>query len=101
MSLATRYTLRHDCGSQPRRPSAVSRQSNLKTCPNHLPKAGAKENYPRPSPPMARKPALSTDKLKDLGAEKLAQLVLDEAERNAGFRRQVKAALAGRLGRRP
>ncbi|MBW4982740.1 hypothetical protein KZZ07_09325 [Mameliella sp. CS4] len=50
---------------------------------------------------MARKPALSTDKLKDLGAEKLAQLVLDEAERNAGFRRQVKAALAGRLGRRP
>ena len=50
---------------------------------------------------MARKPALSTDKLKDLGAETLAQLVLDEAERNAGFRRQVKAALAGRLGRRP
>jgi hypothetical protein len=47
---------------------------------------------------MARKPALSTDKLKDLGADKLAQLVLDEAERNAGFRRQVKAALAGKSG---
>ncbi|WP_417211694.1 DUF6880 family protein [Antarctobacter sp.] len=47
---------------------------------------------------MARKPALSTDKLKDLGVEKLAQLVLDQAERNAGFRRQVKAALAGKSG---
>ncbi|OAN79157.1 hypothetical protein A8B82_08465 [Sulfitobacter sp. EhC04] len=47
---------------------------------------------------MARKPALSTDKLKDLGTDKLAQLVLDEAERNAGFRRQVKAALAGKSG---
>lgn len=47
---------------------------------------------------MARKSALSTDKLKGLGANKLAQLVLDEAERNAGFRRQVKAALAGKSG---
>jgi hypothetical protein len=47
---------------------------------------------------MAREPALSTDKLKGLGVEKLAQLVLDEAERNAGFRRQVKAALAGKSG---
>ncbi len=47
---------------------------------------------------MTRKPALSTDKLKDLGVEKLAQLVLDEAERNSGFRRQVKAALAGKSG---
>lgn len=36
--------------------------------------------------------------MKDLGFEKLAQLVLDEAERNAGFRRQVKAALAGKSG---
>ncbi|WP_396627760.1 DUF6880 family protein, partial [Mameliella alba] len=36
--------------------------------------------------------------MKELGAEKLAQLVLDEAERNAGFRRQVKAALAGKSG---
>ena len=47
---------------------------------------------------MARTPALTTEKLKDLGADKLAQLVLDEAERNAGFRRQVKAALAGKSG---
>ncbi len=47
---------------------------------------------------MARKPALSTDKLKDLGIEKLAQLVLEEAERNAGFRRHVKTALAGKSG---
>lgn len=47
---------------------------------------------------MARKPALTTDKLKDLGSDKLAQLVLEEAERNAGFRRQVKAALAGKSG---
>jgi hypothetical protein len=47
---------------------------------------------------MARKPALSIDKLNDLGVDKLAQLVLDEAKRNAGFRRQVKAALAGKSG---
>lgn len=47
---------------------------------------------------MFRKPALSTDKLKDLGADKLAQLVLEEAERNVGFRRQVKAAMAGAEG---
>lgn len=49
---------------------------------------------------MARKPALSIDTLKDLGANTLARLVLAEAARNAGFRRQVKAALAGRGGRR-
>ncbi|QUS36371.1 hypothetical protein GR316_08875 [Falsirhodobacter algicola] len=47
---------------------------------------------------MPRKPALSPDKLKDLGTDKLAQLVLEEAERNAGFRRQVKAAMAGAGG---
>ncbi len=47
---------------------------------------------------MARKSALTTDKLKDLGTDKLAQLVLDEADRNAGFRRQVNAALAGKSG---
>lgn len=47
---------------------------------------------------MARKPVLSTDKLKDLGVDKLAQLVLEEAERNAGFRRHVKAAVAGKSG---
>lgn len=48
--------------------------------------------------PMARKPALTIDKLTDLGPEKLTQLVLIEAERNTGFRRQVKAALAGKSG---
>ncbi len=47
---------------------------------------------------MARKPALSAEKLKEIGADKLAQLVLDEAGRNTGFRRQVKAALAAKSG---
>ena len=47
---------------------------------------------------MARKPALSIEKLNELGIEKLAQMVLNEAEQNAGFRRQVKAALAGKSG---
>lgn len=47
---------------------------------------------------MARKPSLSIEKLTELPAQKLAQLVLDEAERNAGFRRQVKAALAAKSG---
>jgi hypothetical protein len=47
---------------------------------------------------MARKSVLSADKLKDLGADKLAQLVFEEAERNARVRRQVKAALAGKSG---
>ncbi len=49
-------------------------------------------------PPMPRKPALSIEKLTELPAENLAQLVVDEAERNAGFRRQVKAALAAKSG---
>ncbi|WP_417247249.1 DUF6880 family protein [Celeribacter sp.] len=47
---------------------------------------------------MARKPSLSIEKLTELPAQKLAQLVLDEAERNVGFRRQVKAALAAKSG---
>lgn len=47
---------------------------------------------------MARNPSLSIEKLSELPAQKLAQLVLDEAERNAGFRRQVKAALAAKSG---
>ena len=47
---------------------------------------------------MARKPTLTTGKLEELGIGKLAQLVLDEADRNPGFRRQVKAALAGTSG---
>lgn len=47
---------------------------------------------------MARKPALSIETLVGLGAEKLAHLILDEAERSASFRRQVSAALAGQKG---
>ncbi|GGE05476.1 hypothetical protein SAMN05421774_101892 [Gemmobacter megaterium] len=47
---------------------------------------------------MARKPALSTESLTALGAEKLAELVLDEAQANAGFKRRVNAALAGKTG---
>ena len=47
---------------------------------------------------MARKPVLSVEKLHDLGVEKLSQIVLAESEQNAGFRRQVKAALAGQSG---
>ena len=47
---------------------------------------------------MPRTSALSIEKLAELPAIKLAQLVLDEAERNAGFRRQVKAALAAKSG---
>lgn len=60
------------------------------TCTHDLTKALIEGTVPNRDLPMARKPALSTDKL--------AQLVLDEAERNAGFRRQVKAALAGKSG---
>ena len=47
---------------------------------------------------MARKPALNVADLADLGAKRLAQLIVDEATRNTGFRRQVKAALAGKSG---
>ena len=47
---------------------------------------------------MARKSVLSAEKLHDLGVEKLAQIVLAEAEQNAGFWRQVTAALAGQSG---
>jgi hypothetical protein len=47
---------------------------------------------------MVRKPVLSVEKLHDLGVEKLSQIALAEAEQNAGFRRQVKAALAGQSG---
>ncbi|MFS8036659.1 DUF6880 family protein [Xanthobacter sp. AM11] len=47
---------------------------------------------------MARKPALSIETLTALGAEKLARLVLDEAERSAPFRKVVSAALAGQKG---
>ena len=47
---------------------------------------------------MARKSALSVENLSALGAEKLAELVLDEAQANAGFKRRVNAALAGQSG---
>ena len=47
---------------------------------------------------MARKPALSIDSLEELGTEKLAKLILDEAERSASFRKLVAAALAGVKG---
>ena len=47
---------------------------------------------------MARKPALSAEALIALGAEKLAALVLDEAQGNAGFKRRINAALAGQSG---
>lgn len=47
---------------------------------------------------MARKPLLNPDVLEALGAEKLAHLVLDEAGRNAPFRKIVNAALAAAKG---
>jgi len=47
---------------------------------------------------MARKPALSVETLRALGIEKLARLVLDEAENSAAFRKRVSAALAGLKG---
>ena len=47
---------------------------------------------------MARKPALTVDSLKALGLEKLAQLVLAEAEQNTSFARLVAAAFAGQDG---
>ena len=49
---------------------------------------------------MARKTSssLSLENLVALGAEKLAQLVLDETRANAPFRKKVNAALAGAKG---
>ncbi len=47
---------------------------------------------------MARRPAITPEKLLELGPEKLVQLVLDEAERDAAFRKRVSAALAARKG---
>lgn len=47
---------------------------------------------------MARKATLTHDALIALGAEKLARLVLAEAERNAAFKKIVRAALAGARG---
>ncbi|MDA8231707.1 MAG: hypothetical protein M0006_10245 [Magnetospirillum sp.] len=47
---------------------------------------------------MACKTTLSPENLVALGADKLAQLILDEAEGNAPFRKRVRAALAGTKG---
>jgi hypothetical protein len=48
---------------------------------------------------MARKTALSVENLTALGAEKLAQMILDEAEDNTAFRKRANAALAGAKAR--
>lgn len=47
---------------------------------------------------MARKTTLSVESLIALGAEKLARMILDEAEDNAAFRKRANAALAGAQG---
>ena len=47
---------------------------------------------------MARRTALTSENLIALGAEKLATVVLDEAGRNASFKKLVAAALAGAQG---
>ncbi len=47
---------------------------------------------------MARKPALSEETLLPLGAERLARIILEEAEGNPSFRKRVTAALAAIKG---
>jgi hypothetical protein len=47
---------------------------------------------------MARTPTLSKDTLIGLGAERLAELALDEARSNAAFRKLITAALAASDG---
>jgi hypothetical protein len=47
---------------------------------------------------MARRATLGHEALVELGSEKLAKLVLDEASRNAAFKRIVNAAIAGARG---
>lgn len=47
---------------------------------------------------MARKPAINLEKLMELGPERLAQLVLDQAGREPSFRKRVSAALAAMKG---
>jgi hypothetical protein len=47
---------------------------------------------------MARRATLTHEALVALGPDKLAKLVVDEAGRNAGFKRIVNAALAGARG---
>ena len=47
---------------------------------------------------MARKPSLNVEKLSELGVERLARLVAEEAARSAPFRKLVNAALAATKG---
>lgn len=47
---------------------------------------------------MSRPPALNEEALVQLGPEKLSRLVIDEAKRNALFRKLVTAALAAAKG---
>jgi hypothetical protein len=47
---------------------------------------------------MARKPAINTNDIAALGAEKLARLVVEQAGRNPSFKKLVVAALAGAKG---
>jgi len=50
---------------------------------------------------MVRRTALTSENLIALGAERLAQIILDEAGRSALFKKLVAAALAGAEGPRP
>ena len=47
---------------------------------------------------MATKPTMTIERLQELGPAKLAQLLLDEVAQNAGLKRIVTAALAGKAG---
>lgn len=47
---------------------------------------------------MARKATIDLKALIELGLDKLAQIVMDEAEENAAFRKRVTAALASKSG---
>ena len=47
---------------------------------------------------MARKPELSQETVEKLGLERLSRLVLEAAARDTGFRKLLKAALAGLKG---
>lgn len=47
---------------------------------------------------MARKPELSQETIEKLGLERLSRLVLEAAGRDTGFRKLLKAALAGLKG---
>jgi hypothetical protein len=51
-----------------------------------------------PNQLMARKPELSQETIEKLGLERLSRLVLEAAARDTGFRKLLKAALAGLKG---